>query len=133
MIIAVDFDGTCVFHKYPYLGEDVPDAVSVLRDLVQAHHQLLLLTMRGYGTSNPKTGNDVLREAVSWFSSRNLPLFGVNDSPGQESWTSSRKVYAHRYVDDAALGCPLRDFASGRAVDWIEVRRLFVAEQILPF
>lgn len=27
MIIAVDFDGTCVKHRYPMVGEDVDGAV----------------------------------------------------------------------------------------------------------
>lgn len=34
MIIAVDFDGTCVKHRYPMVGEDVDGAVSVLKELV---------------------------------------------------------------------------------------------------
>lgn len=32
MTIAVDFDGTCVKHKYPLVGEDVDGAVSVLKE-----------------------------------------------------------------------------------------------------
>ena len=35
MIIAVDFDGTCVKHRYPMVGEDVDGAVSVLKELVK--------------------------------------------------------------------------------------------------
>jgi hypothetical protein len=27
MIVAVDFDGTCVEHMYPLVGEDAPGAV----------------------------------------------------------------------------------------------------------
>lgn len=131
MIIAVDFDGTCVFHKYPRMGSDVPDAVPVLRELVLAKHQLILLTMRGRNSWNPETGGDVLQEAVAWFENHRIPLFGVNSSPGQESWTSSSKVYAHRYIDDAAVGCPVCEFAEGRAVAWLHLRSLLVVENIL--
>jgi len=132
LIIAVDFDGTCVFHKYPRIGSDVPDAVPILRELVQVKHQLILLTMRGRNSWNPETGGDVLQEAVAWFENHRIPLFGVNSSPGQESWTSSSKVYAHRYVDDSAFGCPVRHFAEGRAVDWLVLRGIFVSEKVLP-
>ena len=42
MIIAVDFDGTCVTHKYPDIGEDI-GAVPVLKELVDKGHRLILL------------------------------------------------------------------------------------------
>ena len=45
MIVAVDFDGTCVKHKYPLMGEDI-GAVPVLKALVAANHLLILYTMR---------------------------------------------------------------------------------------
>ena len=45
MIIAVDFDGTCVSHDYPYIGKEI-GAAPVLRELVSAGHELILFTMR---------------------------------------------------------------------------------------
>ena len=45
MIIAIDFDGTCVTHEYPNVGKDV-NAVPVLKELVENGHQLVLFTMR---------------------------------------------------------------------------------------
>ena len=45
MIIAVDFDGTCVSHDYPYIGKEI-GAAPVLRELVAAGHDLILFTMR---------------------------------------------------------------------------------------
>ncbi len=45
-IIAIDFDGTVVEHKYPEVGRDVPDAVRVLRMLRENDVQLILWTMR---------------------------------------------------------------------------------------
>ena len=45
MIIAIDFDGTCVTHEYPYIGKDI-GAVPVLQRLVKAGHELILWTMR---------------------------------------------------------------------------------------
>lgn len=99
MIIAVDFDGTVVDHRYPDVGGDVPGAVDALKALVAVGAKLVLNTMRS---------DEPLADAVRWFEERGIPLFGVNRNPEQDSWTKSPKVYAHHYVDDAAIGCPLR-------------------------
>jgi hypothetical protein len=43
----------------------------------------------------------------------------VNENPEQDTWTTSRKVYANCYVDDTAVGCPLVQPLDARAyVDW---------------
>lgn len=96
-VIAVDFDGTCVEHKYPRVGQDAPDAVRVLRKLVENGNQLILWTMRD---------GIQLSEAVEWFKKKNIPLWGIQRNPTQDSWTGSPKAYAQIYIDDAALGCP---------------------------
>ena len=97
-IFAIDCDGTVVTHEYPNMGTDVPHAVAVLKELVEKGAKLILYTMRS---------NDKLEEAINWFKEKDIPLWGINENPEQTSWTNSRKVYAHHYVDDAALGCPL--------------------------
>lgn len=97
MIIAVDFDGTCVTHEYPKVGQSI-GAVPVLRSWVVAGHKLILWTMR--------SGKE-LEDAVGWFNDAGIPLFGINGNPEQKSWTDSPKAYAQLYVDDAALGAPL--------------------------
>ena len=97
MYIAVDFDGTCVTHEYPRVGKDI-GAVPVLKKLTDSGHKLILNTMRSV---------DELADAVHWFIDNDIPLYGVNENPTQKSWTASPKVYAHLYIDDAALGCPL--------------------------
>lgn len=116
MYIAVDFDGTCVTHEYPNVGKDI-GAVPVLKKLVDAGHKIILNTMR--------SGNE-LADAIQWFIDNNIPLFGINENPTQKTWTASPKVYAHLYIDDAALGCPLitNIFITKRPfVDWIEVEK----------
>ena len=35
MIIAVDFDGTIVRHRYPKIGEELPFATETLRMLIR--------------------------------------------------------------------------------------------------
>lgn len=97
MIIAIDFDGTCVTHEYPKVGRDI-GAQPVLKALVDKGHQLILFTMR--------SGKE-LEDAVNWFKINDIPLYGINTNPTQKEWTSSPKAYAQLYIDDAALGCPL--------------------------
>ena len=116
MIIAVDFDGTCVKHAYPKIGEDI-GAVPVLKKFVSDGHQIVLNTMRS---------GDLLQKAVDWFTMNDIPLTGVNHTPGQETWTQSSKTYANVYIDDAALGCPTTMDEKGRIfVDWKVIARAF--------
>lgn len=70
-----------------------------------------------------------LQDAVKWFEERNIPLFGIQRNPTQDSWTSSPKAYAKIYIDDAALGCPLVEGLKGERpfVDWKTVEEFFFA------
>jgi hypothetical protein len=120
LIVAIDFDGTCVDHRYPEIGPDAPGAVATLLDLVAPDGddlpaKLILWTMRS---------GDKLAAAREWFSIRGIPLFGVNENPEQRTWSDSPKAYAQVYIDDAALGCPLVHPAefSRPCVDWARVR-----------
>jgi hypothetical protein len=115
MKIAVDFDGTCVDHKYPDIGKDVPGSADTLRDLVDAGHKIFLYTMRS---------GKYLADAIQWFVDNNIPLSGINTDPEQTNWTLSPKCYANLYIDDAAFGCPLVDVPgfSRKCVDWSAIR-----------
>lgn len=121
MIIAVDFDGTCVTHEYPEIGRSI-GAEPVLKKLVEEGHQLILWTMRS-GVQ--------LEEAVQWFKEQDIPLMGVNKNPGQHKWTDSPKAYAHLYIDDAALGIPLKYNKTRPCVDWIAVCKMLRERGIL--
>lgn len=123
MDICIDFDGTCVEHDYPLVGADVPNAIPVLKELVRNGHRLILWTMRGDRDERPddpwSTG---LTDAINWFKERNIPLYGIQSNPNQWEWTASPKAYAHIYIDNAALGCPLHYFADKRPyVDWFGI------------
>lgn len=114
MIICIDFDGTCVHHEFPKVGPDVPGAVTVLKALVAAGHQLVLFTMRSDValpvSNDPSIVCDpgtYLTDAVNWFKDKDIPLFGIQVNPDQSTWTSSPKAYGQIYIDDSALGCPL--------------------------
>lgn len=118
MIIAIDFDGTCVTHDFPRVGKEI-GAVPVLKKMIDNGHKLILYTMR-----DGKTLND----AIKWFSDNEIPLYGINENPTQKRWTTSPKVFAHVYIDDMALGCPLKEdpTVSDRPfVDWDKIDKMF--------
>jgi hypothetical protein len=118
LIIAVDFDGTIVEHRYPEVGKPVPGAIRWMKEFRRAGAKLILWTMR---SPDRVDGTDPLRDAVEYCRKQGVEFFGVNENPEQRDWTSSPKAYAHVYIDGAAFGCPLRESPRAGArpyVDW---------------
>lgn len=117
-VVGVDFDGTCVTHEFPKIGKDNRFAVEVLKQIVAHGAGIVLFTMRS---------GEYLDAAVKWFEEREIPLYGINTNPTQATWTQSPKAYCHLYIDDAALGCPLKhdpEVCKRPFVDWVEVDRM---------
>lgn len=120
--IVIDFDGTCVKHAYPEIGEGI-GAERVLFRLLDNHCRLILSTMR--------SGRH-LQGALGWFEDRRIPLWGVQSNPEQKHWTTSPKAYGQLYIDDAALGCPLiRPDGERPYVDWKAVEAELVKLSVL--
>ena len=124
LVIAIDFDGTCVEHDYPAIGLEVEGAVETLRALSKRGHRLILFTMRS---------GEKLEAAVRWFRDRKIELWAVNENPEQRSWTTSPKVYANYYIDDSALGCPIMfiDGVRHPVVNWSKVRTMLEYNRVL--
>ena len=99
MIIAVDFDGTIVEHRYPQIGREIPFAITTLRRLQAEHHLLILWSVRE---------GRLLEEAVGFCRERGLEFYAVNsNTPEDESdipVSRSRKVNADMYIDDRNIG-----------------------------
>jgi hypothetical protein len=126
IIFAVDFDGTCVFHKYPDVGGTIPGAVDTLQWIRNQGGRIILNTMR-----SDAPGGMHLQAAIMWFHQNNIQLFSANVNPLQRKWTSSPKVDADYYIDDRALGAPLLyDQEAGFYMDWRNMRRIL--EAIMP-
>lgn len=136
VVIAIDFDGTCVTHEFPKIGKDI-GAVPVLRALVEQGHQLVLWTMRsnrkdntGFSIEVPEIHNgDFLDDAVDWFKIHDIELYGIQTNPTQHEWTTSPKAYCQLYLDDAALGAPLNfdiKVSDRPFFDWAKAKRMLV-------
>ena len=99
MIIAVDFDGTIVEHRYPTIGRELPFAIETLKKLVKEGHRLILWTVRE---------GHLLEEAVQFCRERGLEFYAVNrDYPEEEKEKNnhfSRKLKADVWIDDRNVG-----------------------------
>ena len=127
LIIGIDFDGCIATHDFPDIGELVPGAVDVIRELIDAGHRPVLWTCRS---------NYQLLEAIE-FTQRAIgpgyKLHGFNSNRLGDEYPGSPKLYADQYIDDKGVGCPLVHGVHERPyVDWYAVRELFRAEGVLP-
>lgn len=97
LIIAVDFDGTIVEHRYPFIGKIRPFAFETLEALQMNGHRLILWTHRA---------GQKLEEAVKFCRSHGLEFYAVNKNYPEEIWieNDSRKILADIYIDDRNLG-----------------------------
>lgn len=99
MIIAVDFDGTIVEHRYPSIGKELPFAIETLKKISEDGHRLILWTVRE---------GRLLDEAVSFCKERGLEFYAINrDYPEEEQKYNnhfSRKLKVDLWIDDRNLG-----------------------------
>jgi hypothetical protein len=139
--INLDFDGTCVSHEFPKVGNDI-GAVEVLKRLVENGHKLILFTMRSdrkeakpvVDPSIQNVTGKFLTDAVNWFKENDIPLYGIQKNPTQQNWTTSPKSYAELMIDDSALGCPLKidkNISDKPFVDWKIIEDILVFRGII--
>lgn len=99
MVIAVDFDGTIVEHRYPEIGVERPFATQALKMLIEDQHQLILWTVRE---------GKLLDDAVEWCRKRGVEFWAINkDYPEEEKSKNqhySRKLKADLWIDDRNVG-----------------------------
>ena len=99
MLIAVDFDGTIVEHRYPHIGKELPFAIASLKRIQEEGHRLILWTARE---------GKLLQEAIDFCEKRGLEFFAINSNyPGEEvdeAGIRARKLHADLFIDDRSLG-----------------------------
>ena len=99
MIIAVDFDGTIVEHRYPEIGKEIPFAIDTLKMLIKDHHRVILWSVRE---------GQLLEDAINWCKERGVEFYAVNRDYPEESTENnqhfSRKIKADVWIDDRNVG-----------------------------
>ena len=99
MVIAVDFDGTIVEHRYPAIGREIPFATETLKMLIKEQHKIILWSVRE---------GKLLDEAVEWCRERGVEFYAINRDYPEETLTNnnhfSRKLKADLFIDDRNIG-----------------------------
>lgn len=100
MIIAVDFDGTIVEHRYPEIGREQPYATQVLKMLIKERHKLVLWTMRE---------GKLLEDAIKWCEERGVTFYAVNSDHSDRFDDARNKDYSCKlnadiFIDDRNIG-----------------------------
>ena len=94
MIIAVDFDGTLCYHRYPDIGEAKSWVIDELKKKIVEGHKIILWTCRD---------GIMLDKAVAWCKDWGVVFDAVNEDLPEikDSFKyKSCKVYADVYLDD---------------------------------
>ncbi|MCY4781221.1 hypothetical protein ORI89_16280 [Sphingobacterium sp. UT-1RO-CII-1] len=96
-IIAIDFDGTIVEHKYPAIGKEMEYCFTTLKALQLKGHRLILWTYRK---------GKRLEEAVDFCTANNITFYAINENyPGETiEGGFSRKIDADIFIDDRNIG-----------------------------
>ncbi len=131
MVIAVDFDGTIVEHRYPEIGEELPFATEVLKMLIADRHKVILYTMRN---------GKLLEDAVNWCKERGVEFYAINsDTPGDflsdRGTHLSAKVNADYFIDDRNIS-GLPDWSTiykiiNRGLSYEQILRKQIKEELL--
>ena len=95
--IAVDFDGTLCYSKWPDCGQPNQPLITYLQEWRRNGNKLILWTCRA---------GEALSKAVEWCKEQNLEFDAVNDNLPEiiELYgNNSRKITCDHYIDDRAL------------------------------
>ena len=113
-VIGLDIDSTVITHCYPKMDGGDLGAIPWLLKAQERFPSVryMICTMRS-GTS--------LELAVTWLEARGVVVWAQNRNPHQD-WTDSPKPHAHIYVEDRAVGVPLK----GRDIDWERYGPMFI-------
>ena len=97
MVIAVDFDGTIVEHRYPEIGKERMFAFQTLKMIQAEGHILILWTIR-HGKE--------LDDALAYCKKNGVEFFAANCNHPDEVYdnTFSRKLNADLFIDDRNVG-----------------------------
>ena len=97
IIIAVDFDGTLCYNRWPEIGRAMQPVIDWLILQKAKGVKLILWTMRE---------GEKLDDALRWCADRGLTFDAVNDNlpEVQERYGNNpRKVFANYYLDDSNI------------------------------
>ena len=134
LVIAVDFNGTCVTYAYPdATGEDI-GAVPVLKRLIKEGHSLVLMSgIEREGEFELPIVKERWDDMMKWIEDNELTFVGINCNPLEKY--RSKKLTADIYIDDHCLGIPTKfdsSISDRPFVDWDGCEQLLEMMNVLP-
>lgn len=120
-IIFLDFDGTVVYHRYPEIGDLIPESINVIKELISNGHTVILNSYRS---------NSLQTDSALNF----LKEFGI------EIESTKYKIIPIKFdldnilifIDDITSNIPLLiDDKNLNYVDWATLKKLFKNKKIL--
>ena len=113
--VAVDFDGILCADAFPEVGALNRAVIDYVKRLAADGSKIILYTSRENGTRK------LLDEAVAFCKAQEIPLYAVNENPGNPHAakiglkpSDGRKVYADLYIDDKAINpAEIQDMEDG--------------------
>ena len=123
LTICTDYDGTLVTNDFPAVGRDI-GGFAVIKALQEAGHKVILFTVRS---------DQKLQEALDFASKYGVTFDHVNENPEQKEFSTSPKVFCDLYIDDMALGAPLKTTPGVEKpyIDWSKVIAMLKSMDVL--
>lgn len=106
-IVAMDFDGTlCEPSDYPLIGNMRQFADKVMRFMIDIGIKVVINTSRDVAiVQDEYRVIDDVTPMVNWLADNNITYSAINKSiQFAPFFYNSRKIYAHRYIDDRSPG-----------------------------
>ena len=101
--IAVDFDGTLCADAFPEIGVPINHVIDFVKSHAKLGSKIILYTCRENGKKRA-----LLDEAVTFCERHGIPLYAVNENPGNPfpkkyGIIPGRKIFADLYIEDKSL------------------------------
>ena len=119
-VLLIDFDGTIVEHTFPTIGEPLPHAFEVLKELKEHGWKLILWTCRE--DVGHKINKQYLKDAVDFCKENGVEFDAVNETLLDFDFRAGyncdmRKPHATWQIDDRNLG---------GFMGWLVVREILI-------
>lgn len=92
LVLAIDFDGTIVDHKFPLIGELKPYAKEVINRLFDKGHEIIIWTCR----SEPRD----IKNMKDFLDNNGIKYNRINENSRRVTFGCWPKIYANMYIDD---------------------------------
>ena len=109
IILGIDFDGTIVKHRFPYIGELKLNAKKVINELYDEGFGIFIWTCRD-STFNPNLrtqypdAEPTIFHVHNFLEEEEIKYDGININHPQLGFHPVPKIYADIYIDDKQLG-----------------------------